>query len=52
MASHPMGSGSTFPQPEWHSAGHLHTRNQLMAFLRAGVIALLLLGVLAVIVLF
>ena len=51
MASHPIGSGSAFPQPEWHSSGHLHTRNQLMAFLRAGVIALLLLRVLAVIVL-
>lgn len=52
MASHPIGSGSAFPQPEWHSSGHLHTRNQLMAFLRASVIALLLLGVLAVMVLF
>ncbi|MCG7608657.1 MULTISPECIES: hypothetical protein [Mycobacterium] len=52
MASHPIGSGSAFSQPEWHSSGHLHTRNQLMAFLRASVIALLLLGVLAVIVLF
>jgi hypothetical protein len=52
MASQPMGSGSALPQPEWHSAGHLHARNQLMVFLRASVIALLLLGVLAVIVLF
>lgn len=52
MASHPMGSGSAFPQPEWQSSGHLHTRNQQMAFLRASVIAVLLLGVLAVIVLF
>lgn len=52
MASHPMGSGSALTQPEWHPSGYLHTRNQLMAFLRAGVIALLLLGVLAVIVLF
>ncbi|MUL83202.1 hypothetical protein FZI95_14590 [Mycobacterium sp. CBMA247] len=46
-----MGSGSAFPQHEWHSSGHLHTRNQMMAFLRASAIALLLLGVLAVIVL-
>ena len=52
MASHPIGSGSAFPQPEWQSSGYLHTRNQSMSFLRAGVIALLLLGVLAVIVLF
>ncbi|BBX33520.1 hypothetical protein MMAG44476_17962 [Mycolicibacterium mageritense DSM 44476 = CIP 104973] len=52
MASHPMGPGSALPQSEWHSSGHLHTRNQLMSFMRAGVIALLLLGVLALIVLY
>ncbi|MGV9801942.1 hypothetical protein ACWDTP_28250 [Mycobacterium sp. NPDC003449] len=51
MAAHSMGPGSALPQPEWHSSGHLHTRNQSIAFLRAGVIALVLLGVLAVIVL-
>lgn len=52
MASHPMGPGSALPQPEWHSSGHLHTRNQMMAVLRAGIIALVLLGILALIVLF
>jgi hypothetical protein len=46
-----MGSGSALPQPEWQS-GHLYARNQWMAFLRASAIALLLLGVLALIVLF
>ncbi|MDV3123815.1 hypothetical protein M1247_02695 [Mycobacterium sp. 21AC1] len=52
MASHPMGPGSALPHSEWTSSGHLHTRNQLMAFLRASVIAVLLLGILALIVLF
>ncbi|MHC9294652.1 hypothetical protein ACRCUN_19485 [Mycobacterium sp. LTG2003] len=52
MASHPMGPGSALPQPEWQSSGHLHTRNQMMAFLRAGIIAVLLLGILALIVWF
>jgi hypothetical protein len=46
-----MGSGSAVPPTEW-SASHVYTRNQLMACLRAGVIALVLLGVLALIVLY
>lgn len=46
-----MGSGSAVPPSEWQSS-HVYTRNQLMAFLRAGVIALLLLVVLALLVLF
>lgn len=52
MAAHPAGSGSAVPPSEWHSSGHVYTRNQSMAMLRAGLIALLLLGVLAAIVLF
>jgi hypothetical protein len=48
MASHPMGPGSAVPPSEWHSSA---TNGQLMACLRAGVIALVLLGVLALIVL-
>lgn len=52
MAFRPVGPGSALPQPEWNSYGHLHTRNQLMTLLRASVIALVLLGVLALIVLF
>jgi hypothetical protein len=52
MASHPMGPGSAVPPSEWHSSAHVHTRSQLMACLRAGLIALVLLAVLALIVLF
>ena len=49
MASHPMGPGSAVPPSEWHASAHLYTRGQLM---RAGVIALVLLGILALIVLY
>ena len=52
MASHPMGSGSAVPPSEWHSSANIYTRGQLMACLRAGAIALVLLGILALIVLF
>jgi hypothetical protein len=51
MASHPMGPGSAVPPSEWHSA-HVYNRSQLMACLRASVIALVLLGILALIVWF
>lgn len=51
MTSHPMGSGSAMPPSEWQPGARVYTRGQLMAFMRAGVIALLLLGVLAFIVL-
>ena len=51
MASHPMGPGSAIPPSEWHSSANVYTRGQLMACLRAGVIALVLLGILALIVL-
>lgn len=47
-----MGSGSTLPPSEWQSSAHVCTRSQLIAFLRAGVIALVLLGVLALLVLY
>jgi hypothetical protein len=46
-----MGPGSAVPPSEWQSA-HVYTRGQMMACLRAGVIALVLLAVLALIVLF
>jgi hypothetical protein len=49
MASRSMGQG---PASEWQSSGHLHTRNQMMAFLRAAVIAAVLLAILALIILF
>jgi hypothetical protein len=40
------------PPTEWSSSAPVYTRGQQMACVRAGVIALLLLGVLAFIVLF
>jgi hypothetical protein len=52
MASHPMGPGSAVPPSEWNSAAHPYTRSQMMACMRAGVIALVLLGILALIVWF
>lgn len=52
MAWHPTGSGSAVPPAEWGSSMHIHNRNQLIACLRAGLIALVLLGVLALIVLY
>ena len=52
MASHPMGPGSAVPPSEWRYSAHAYTSGQLMACVRAGVIALVLLGILALIVLF
>ena len=52
MASHPMGPGSALPPSEWQSSAHMYNRAQVMACLRAGVIALVLLAVLALIVWF
>jgi hypothetical protein len=52
MASQPVGPGSAVPQSEWTSSTNIYTRSQLMACMRAGVIALVLLGVLALIVLY
>jgi hypothetical protein len=51
MTSHPMGPGSA-ASSEWQSSAHVYTRGQLMACVRAGVIALVLLGILALIVLY
>ena len=50
MASHPLGPGAV-PQSEWNTSAHVYTHSHLMACLRAGLIALALLGVLAFIVL-
>ena len=47
-----MGPGSAIPPSEWHSSANVYTRGQLTACLRAGVIALVLLGILALIVLY
>ena len=50
MATPSMGPGSAVPPSEWHVLHAL--TGQLMACLRAGVIALVLLGILALIILF
>jgi hypothetical protein len=50
MASHPLGPGAV-PPSEWHTSAHVYTHSHLMACLRAGLIALVLLGVLALIIL-
>ncbi|MGB3356065.1 hypothetical protein [Mycolicibacterium hippocampi] len=52
MASSSMNSGSAFQESGWQSSPRVYNRSQLMACLRAGVIALVLLGILALIVLF
>jgi hypothetical protein len=52
MASPSMGPGSALPPPEWHSSAHAYTRGHMVACLRAAVIALVLLGILALIILF
>lgn len=51
MTSHPYGTGSA-KSSEWQSSTHAYTRGQAMACVRAGLIALVLLGILALIVLF
>jgi hypothetical protein len=48
MAAHPLGSNSS----EWNPSSHVYTRSQMTSALRAALIALILLAVLAVIVLF
>ena len=52
MSTHPLGSGSAMPPSEWHSSSHVYTRAQMTAALRAALIALILLGILAVLILF
>lgn len=52
MASQPMGQGSAFPPSEWQASSNVYTHSQFIACLRAGVIALVLLGILALIILF
>ena len=51
MASHPVGPGSAVPPSEWNSSSHVYTHGYTGA-LRAALIALVLLAVLAIIVLF
>jgi hypothetical protein len=51
-SSQRTGPRSAVQPSEWQSSANIYTRGQLMACLRAGVIALVLLGVLALIVLY
>ena len=51
MTSHPIGPGSP-ASSEWQTSAHAYTRGQLMACVRAGLIALVLFGILALIVLY
>lgn len=51
MAAHPLGPESALPS-EWNASSHIYRRSQLMACMRSAVIALVLLGILALIVLF
>ena len=52
MASQSIGPGPAVPPPEWHTSANVYTRSQMMACVRAGIIALVLLIILALIVLF
>ncbi len=52
MSSYPLGSGSPVPSSEWNASAKVHTHAQLMSCMRAGIIALVLLGVLALLVWF
>ncbi len=52
MATHPTGSGSAMPPPsEWNTSSPVYHRSQMTAAVRAALIALALLAILAVIVL-
>jgi hypothetical protein len=52
MSSYPLGSGASVPSSEWNASAKVHTHAQLMSCMRAGIIALVLLGVLALLVWF
>jgi hypothetical protein len=51
MAAHPVRTNPAIPTSEWHTSSHEYAHSQLASALRAALIALVLLGVLAVIVL-
>ncbi|BBY86013.1 hypothetical protein MTOK_17950 [Mycolicibacterium tokaiense] len=51
MATQPMGSQSAGQPPHWYASSPTFNRSYLLAALRAGVIALILLGVLVLVVL-
>jgi hypothetical protein len=51
MAAHPIRTNPAIPTSEWNASSHIDAHSQLTSALRAALIALVLLGVLAVIVL-
>jgi hypothetical protein len=51
MTAHPVRTNPAIPTSEWHPSSHEHAHSQLASALRAALIALVLLGILAVIVL-
>jgi hypothetical protein len=51
MAAHPIGPHSAAHTSHWYTSSATCNRSYLLALLRAGIIALILLGVLAAIVL-
>jgi len=52
MAAHPIGPRSAASQSLWNSSSAAHNRAYLGAAMRSGLIALVLLAILAAIVLF
>ena len=52
MAAHPIRSNSAMPPSEWNTSSRVYARSQMTSALRAALIALVLLAILAVIVLF
>jgi hypothetical protein len=52
MAAHPIRTNPALPTSEWNASSDVYARSQMTSALRAALIALILLGVLAVIVLF
>ena len=51
MATHPIGPPSAGQPPHWYAPSSTCNRSYLLAAMRAGVIALVLLAILALIVL-
>ena len=51
MATHPMGSQAAGQPQHWYASSPTFNRSYVTAALRAGVIALILLGVLVLVVL-
>lgn len=52
MTTHPIGSGSSLPPSEWNTSSPVYNRSQMTAAVRAALIVLVLLAILALIVLY